>query len=65
MNKNQPEIASLFDYLDCYGDYDRGNPLCAKHCAIRIRCVIEQELNIKMELLSDLAAADELIGPVQ
>ena len=65
MSKNQPEIAAFFDHLDCYGDYDRANPLCAKHCVIRIRCAIEQDYNTKMEMLSDLASADDLIGPIQ
>lgn len=65
MNKKQPEIAAFFDHLDCYGDYDRANPLCAKTCAIRIRCVIEQEQNLKMELLSDLTTVDDMLGTIQ
>lgn len=65
MSKNQPEIAAFFDHLDCFGDYDRANPLCAKHCAVRIRCAIEQEQNMKMELLSELTGVDDMLGTIQ
>jgi hypothetical protein len=59
-------FTSVFDdQFDCFGDYDRTSALCAKHCALRLRCAIEQEQNIKMELLSDLSLVDDLIGTIQ
>ncbi|RJQ70706.1 MAG: hypothetical protein C4519_20500 [Desulfobacteraceae bacterium] len=57
MSHKQRIAPVVFDELDCFGDYSRANPLCANHCALRLRCAIEQEQNIRMELLSDLATA--------
>ncbi len=65
MSKDKPVMASFIDQLDCFGDYDRTNTLCAKHCVIRLRCAIEQDQNLKLELLSDLAGADDMIGTIQ
>ncbi len=65
MSKNQRFTPVFADQFDCFGDYDRSSALCAKHCALRIRCAIEQEQNIKLELLSDLAIADDMIGTIQ
>lgn len=65
MTRNHGAISVFFDQLDCFGDYDRASTLCAKHCVIRLRCAIEQEQNLKLELLSDLAAADDMVGTIQ
>lgn len=44
--------------LDCFGDYDKISPLCATHCAIRLRCVIEQNNNMRIEILEELMASE-------
>lgn len=51
----------FLDELDCFGDYAKTNPLCARHCVLRLRCAIEQEQNIRMELLSDLATVEDMV----
>lgn len=54
-------VTELLERLDCFGDYIKTNPVCTKHCALRLRCAIEQDQISRMELLSDLASADGTI----
>ncbi|KJS32134.1 MAG: hypothetical protein VR64_08495 [Desulfatitalea sp. BRH_c12] len=51
-------VPAFIELLDCFGDYSKTNPLCAKHCVLRLRCAIEQDQNIRMELLSDYALSE-------
>jgi len=44
------------DYLGCFGDFNSEDPVCIKHCALRLSCAIEQDQNIKQEILEDLIA---------
>ena len=46
------------DLLDCFGDFNNKEPLCAKHCAIRLRCAVEQHNNTRIEILEDLMASE-------
>ena len=62
--KQHSEYAS-FDSLDCFGDYKRSNPLCAKHCALRLRCAIEQDQNLRLELIEDLVTVEDQIIKIQ
>lgn len=55
----------FIDQLDCFGDYNQTDPLCAKHCALRLGCAIEKEHNIQMEILSDLSGAEGRISNIQ
>lgn len=58
MNRKIRIVPVFLDELDCFGDYAKTNPLCAKHCVLRLRCAIEQEQNIRTELLSDLSTVE-------
>lgn len=53
------------DYLDCFGEYKRSNPLCSKHCALRLRCAIEQDQILRLELIEDLVTIDGQIIKIQ
>jgi hypothetical protein len=55
MNRKRRVVPVLIDELDCFGNFERTNALCVKHCVLRLRCAIVQEQNIRMEVLSDLA----------
>jgi hypothetical protein len=45
--------------MDCFADFDKTNPLCTKYCAIRLRCAIEQNNNLRIEILEELMASEE------
>ena len=65
MSGNFYAVVSFCDQIDCFGSFNKSNPLCAKHCALRIRCAIEQEQNLRTELIEELVASEESLGRIQ
>lgn len=55
----------LLDQLDCFGGFQKENPICRKHCALNIRCAIEQDQNNRIELFEDMMAVEEQFSKIQ
>ena len=56
----------LFDLqMGCFGNYEPEDPICRKFCALNLRCTIEQEQNVRMEILEDLVSSDNAIVTIQ
>lgn len=45
--------------VGCFGAYDTTNLLCKKHCVLRLRCAIEQDQMMRMEMFEEWAAAQD------
>lgn len=56
MNKEMHYRLSVNDHLGCYGNFSMVDPVCKKHCALRLRCAIESDRKEQMEILEDLAS---------
>jgi phosphotransferase system IIB component len=54
MNNIVYTLISSIEQADCFGGYDMNNLLCSNHCALRLRCAIEQENNMRSELFEEL-----------
>jgi hypothetical protein len=65
MSRNFYAVVSSHDHVDCFGSYNKNNPLCAKHCALRIRCAIEQDQNLRTELIDELVGFEDVMGRMQ
>ena len=56
-------------YLDahsgCFGNFNRKDPICKKLCALSLRCAIESDQNIRIELLEELISTDSMFLKVQ
>ena len=52
----------LDDYVGCFGNFNRGNVICRKHCAVNLRCAVEQDQNVRLEVLEDLVISDGYKG---
>ena len=65
MSKNFYVMISSSEQLDCFGTYNKNNPLCAKHCALRLRCAIEQDQNLRTELIEELVSSEDVMGRMQ
>lgn len=65
MNKNLHTMTGTNTQLGCFGDYSKDHPLCSKHCVLRLRCAIELEQNMRMELLEDLMDSENLLVTIQ
>ena len=51
--------------LDCFGDFNKNDRLCARHCILRLRCAIEQEQNLRSALIEEMIASEKTIGKIQ
>jgi hypothetical protein len=58
MNDIVYTVISTIEQAECFGDYDKNNPLCSNHCVLRLRCAIEQDSNMRGELLEELFASE-------
>lgn len=53
------------DDSNCFGDFDKANSLCMKHCVLRLRCAIEKDHNLRTELIEELVGSDNEMGRLQ
>lgn len=58
MNNMVYTVISTIEQAECFGDYDKHNPLCSNYCVIRLRCAIEQDNNMRNEVLEELFASE-------
>ncbi len=66
MNQNHKDLTIAFDGSDCMGTFTKEDRQCAAYCVLRLRCAIEKEQNLRLEMIEDLIAADnELNGKIQ
>ena len=49
----------------CFGDYNTEDTICTKMCALRLRCTIEHNQNMRMELIEDLVSSDGILLKIQ
>jgi phosphotransferase system IIB component len=52
------DAASLDECLGCFGNFNRKNQIGTRHCALMLRCAIENEQKVRMEVMEDLVGAD-------
>jgi hypothetical protein len=62
MNKKHSRRLVLDDYLGCFGNFNRGNLICKKFCAVNLRCAIERDQSVRLELIEDLVASEDAPG---
>lgn len=55
---------SLDNHLGCFGNFNIENLICNKFCILRLRCAIDRDKNIQMELLEDLISYDSLLTKI-
>lgn len=65
MRKKIIDVITTDELLDCFGDYNRTDRLCAEYCILRLRCAIEQEQNLRSALLEELVASENVTGRIQ
>ncbi len=65
MKKELNNKIPLDDHLGCFGDFNIEDPICKKFCALSLRCIIERDQNIRMEILEDLVSPDGMFIKTQ
>lgn len=44
--------------LDCFGEYSPQDPICRRHCALRLRCAVERDRETRYDRLEEMALLD-------
>ena len=65
MDRSIEAILKKDYHFGCFGDYNVKNPICHKHCVLRLRCAIEKDQNLRVELLEDLMESQNLETKIQ
>ena len=65
MKKEEISKISFDDHLGCFGNFRRTDKICNKLCALRLRCAIEHDQNIRLELFDDLFGEDGIVLKIQ
>ncbi|GBC59072.1 hypothetical protein DENIS_0002 [Desulfonema ishimotonii] len=55
----------LSEHIGCFGEFNPGDPVCRKICALNLRCAIERDQNNQMELLEDLISPEDMFIKIQ
>lgn len=55
----------LDQHLACLGEFNPKDPICKYRCALRLRCVIEQDQKERTEILEELVFFDGVPLKVQ
>ncbi len=59
MKKKMKNQISFNDYLGCFDDSFIEDSICKKFCVLRLRCAIERDQNIRLEILEELVSATD------
>lgn len=65
MNTHKRSNVASRENLGCFGEYSRIHPLCSKHCVLRLRCAIQHNYNMRMELLDEILESEGISVTVQ
>ncbi len=65
MNHHTTVTDDLDRFLECFGSFNAENRICLAHCALSLRCAIEKDEYMRMELLEELVSPDGMILKIQ
>ncbi|PID40735.1 MAG: hypothetical protein CR984_01700 [Proteobacteria bacterium] len=58
----QTEMNVVLDqYMGCFGEYCKEDAICKRHCALNLRCAIEQEQNERFEVFEELVSTGGMV----
>ncbi len=65
MKKELNNKIPLDDHFGSFGDFNIEDPICKKFCVLSLRCIIERDQNVRMEILEDLVSPDGMFIKTQ
>lgn len=65
MKKELMDKISLDSHSGCFGNFRINDPICKKLCALNLRCAIERDEKVRMELFEELISSDVLFMKTQ
>ena len=65
MQKELLKMLSYDDHLGCFGEFNAKDPVCKKFCAVNLRCAIDYENNVRLEILDELVYTETIFTKIQ
>ena len=65
MNHQATAPQDLDRFLECFGSFNAENKVCLQSCSLNLRCAIEKEEQMRMELLEEITTPDGATLKVQ
>jgi hypothetical protein len=65
MKKELMNNAYFDNHIGCFGNFNMEDLICRKHCALSLRCAIDRNKSIQMELFEDLISFDNMSIKIQ
>ncbi len=65
MKKKSGDRLSFERYLGCFGEFKIEDQICMTLCALRLRCSIERDQTVRLEILEDLVLTDGMYVKIQ
>lgn len=63
--KKKELLVDLNDHMGCYGNFSVSDFVCREFCALSIRCAIEHDQGVQLEILEELVDTDRIMMTVQ
>ncbi|MDD2389834.1 MAG: hypothetical protein PHP23_08905 [Desulfobacterales bacterium] len=65
--KKKPTVISktLNDHIGCYGTFSMQDTICRKYCALKLRCAIEHDQNMRVDLLEEIIESEAMFDNIQ
>jgi hypothetical protein len=64
--KKEFSVTFNFDqHVECFGKFNNADRICKSLCALRIRCIIERDQNVRLEILEELVSSDGIAIKIQ
>lgn len=51
--------------MGCFGGYRSGDRICRSHCSINIRCAIETDQRLRIDILEELFEEEDMLMSTQ
>jgi hypothetical protein len=61
MRKIVLKRSNLASHVGCFGNFRIDDAVCRKQCAVRIRCAIERDQKVFMEVLEEMENPEDFL----
>jgi hypothetical protein len=65
MNHQVTATPDLDRLLGCFGCFNAEDKVCLRHCSLSLRCAIEKDEQMRMELLEEIITPDGMTLKIQ
>lgn len=65
MKKTLKINVPIDDHVGCFGNFRSRNLICKRLCILSLRCIIEQDQNLRTEIIEELTSPGAVVFRIQ